>query len=285
MCAWQRSRRKAPTRLATSEIAPTPKKRSIITKRQPFFFTSAIVEVVLHSSHPRFYGSNSTNFRYVAYKDGHKAIVAVSLIRNYAPSSLTDVQKDKDAYWRSRESEDEGFYPADVLELGGYFCKRCGCKGASCKQKKMQRLRQNSTSSSDDDSVVPRALLLDEQQKSAALRRKLATVRQEYHELQVRHNSLQDRHSKLEYVLLHKLAVGMAAIEEEGLVVRQELTKAVWGVANLRGRSVTGAPCRRFLNSKEPGTVPKKRALTPRKLHAVASECLCWDILFLLSAY
>lgn len=55
---------------------------------------------------------------YVGYKDGHKAIVAVSLIKNYAPSSLTDLQKDKDAYWRSRGSEDEGFYPADVLELG-----------------------------------------------------------------------------------------------------------------------------------------------------------------------
>lgn len=58
---------------------------------------------------------------YVGYKDGHKAIVAVSLIKNYAPSSLTDLQKDKDAYWRSRGSEDEGFYPADVLELGGEF--------------------------------------------------------------------------------------------------------------------------------------------------------------------
>ncbi|XP_077551276.1 uncharacterized protein LOC144164923 [Haemaphysalis longicornis] len=265
----------------------------------------------------------------------------------------------------------------------------------------MQRLRQNSTSSSDDDSVVPRALLLDEQQKSAAFRRKLATVRQEYHELQVRHNSLQDRHSKLEYVLLHKLGVsadfreaqavvpgesergdngsctagcssgchgslglvsdstdlpqlpenrgdgahlppnppcsatpppapttettlqGLASLsalhdgeddmdpastcaastsQTPGILARvgdqvhlgndvfvsaqrwewllsrkkdslfvKELTKAVWGVANLRGRSVMGAPCRRFLNSKEPGTVPKKRALTPRKLHAVAS--------------
>ncbi|KAH9367160.1 hypothetical protein HPB48_006511 [Haemaphysalis longicornis] len=311
---------------------------------------------------------------YVGYKDGHKAIVAVSLIKNYAPSSLTDLQKDKDAYWRSRGSEDEGFYPADVLELGvtqtdlvkrlakrripvpdsifedgvsatevmkkAVSAKDAAAKVRAANKKKMQRLKQHSTSSSsDDDSVVPRAVLLDEQRKSSVLKRKLTTLRQEYHELQVRYNSLQDRHGKLEYVLLHKLGVSanfretqavlpgesdggdngsstagcssgfhgsldlvsdstdlpqlvhlgnnvfVSAARWEWLLSRKkdslfvkELTKTVWGVANLRDRSVTGAPCRRFLNTKDLGTVPKKRALTPRKLHAVGSECLCWDI-------
>lgn len=46
--------------------------------------------------------------------------MAVSLIKNYVPSSLR-IYKKTDAYWRSRESEDEGFHPVDVLELEGKF--------------------------------------------------------------------------------------------------------------------------------------------------------------------
>lgn len=58
--------------------------------------------------------------------------------------------------------------------------------------------------------------------------------------------------------------------ERDSLFVR-EVTKAVWGLTALRGRSVTGTPCRRFLNSREAGTTPEKRALSPKKLDVVRS--------------
>ncbi|XP_077530302.1 uncharacterized protein LOC144142580 isoform X2 [Haemaphysalis longicornis] len=53
--------------------------------------------------------------------------------------------------------------------------------------------------------------------------------------------------------------------EKDSLFVK-ELIKEVWGEAALHGRSVTGTPCNRFVNVK---AMPKKRALTPRKLQAV----------------
>ncbi|XP_049513710.1 BEN domain-containing protein 5-like [Dermacentor silvarum] len=48
----------------------------------------------------------------------------------------------------------------------------------------------------------------------------------------------------------------------------KELAKLVWGVPALRGRSVTGALCRRFL--KDTNAV-EKPALSPHKLQAVGS--------------
>ncbi|XP_077530305.1 uncharacterized protein LOC144142581 [Haemaphysalis longicornis] len=50
----------------------------------------------------------------------------------------------------------------------------------------------------------------------------------------------------------------------------KELTKELWGIANLRGRSLTGTPCRRFLH-KEPRMLPERRALSPKKIDAVRS--------------
>ncbi|KAH6931744.1 hypothetical protein HPB50_000231 [Hyalomma asiaticum] len=49
----------------------------------------------------------------------------------------------------------------------------------------------------------------------------------------------------------------------------KETTKALWGVAQLRNRSLTGAPCRRFARQENQG--PPRRALTPLKLGAVAN--------------
>lgn len=66
--------------------------------------------------------SSTPTFAYVVYKDGGKAILHVSLIKDYHPSSLGDLAKNKSAYWCSqgeKGSRDEGFYDANVLELGG----------------------------------------------------------------------------------------------------------------------------------------------------------------------
>ncbi|XP_064469646.1 BEN domain-containing protein 5-like [Ornithodoros turicata] len=49
----------------------------------------------------------------------------------------------------------------------------------------------------------------------------------------------------------------------------KEAVKILWPISELKGRSITGTPCRRFAN-KENGVKPRK-ALTPVKLQAVTS--------------
>ncbi|KAH7956061.1 hypothetical protein HPB52_005797 [Rhipicephalus sanguineus] len=49
----------------------------------------------------------------------------------------------------------------------------------------------------------------------------------------------------------------------------KEATKLLWGIPDLRNKSLTGAPCRRFVRQKEK-QAPPRRAQTPRKLQAVA---------------
>ncbi|KAH7952560.1 hypothetical protein HPB52_024014 [Rhipicephalus sanguineus] len=50
----------------------------------------------------------------------------------------------------------------------------------------------------------------------------------------------------------------------------KEATKLLWGIPDLRNRSLTGAPCRRFVRQEEK-KAPPRRVLTPRKLEAVAN--------------
>lgn len=67
--------------------------------------------------------SSTPTYAYVKYHDGAKAIVHVSLIKKYSPSSVDDLAKKKMVYWCSTSSQeakhsDEDFYMADVVELG-----------------------------------------------------------------------------------------------------------------------------------------------------------------------
>lgn len=68
-------------------------------------------------------------YAYVAYKDGAKAVVAASLIRDFRPSSETDLAsgKNKMIYWREKQEEGEleDYFPGDVVELAGE--KRAAC--------------------------------------------------------------------------------------------------------------------------------------------------------------
>ncbi|XP_075744758.1 uncharacterized protein LOC119181173 isoform X2 [Rhipicephalus microplus] len=49
----------------------------------------------------------------------------------------------------------------------------------------------------------------------------------------------------------------------------KEATKLLWGVSALHNRSITGAPCRRYVRSEN--QAPPTRALTPKKLEAVGN--------------
>nr|XP_037291342.1 BEN domain-containing protein 5-like [Rhipicephalus microplus] len=51
----------------------------------------------------------------------------------------------------------------------------------------------------------------------------------------------------------------------------KEATKLLWGVSALHNRSITGAPCRRYVRSEN--QAPPRRALTPKKLEAVGRKC------------
>ncbi|XP_077494440.1 uncharacterized protein LOC144105143 [Amblyomma americanum] len=57
---------------------------------------------------------------YVLYKDGEKAVVPVSLIKDYCPKSTKDLAKNKLVYWRDKDAPDGGdedYYPGDIEEL------------------------------------------------------------------------------------------------------------------------------------------------------------------------
>ncbi|KAH6923090.1 hypothetical protein HPB50_021420 [Hyalomma asiaticum] len=60
---------------------------------------------------------------------------------------------------------------------------------------------------------------------------------------------------------------------KDSLFVR-EAAKVIWGVKNLYNRSITGAPCRRYLYKEGGpfGGATEKRALTPTKMDALRSE-------------
>ncbi|XP_075530080.1 BEN domain-containing protein 5-like [Dermacentor variabilis] len=59
---------------------------------------------------------------YVRYHDGASALVAVGLIREFSPQSVSDVAKNKLVYWAAPglegEEAAENYYPADVVLLG-----------------------------------------------------------------------------------------------------------------------------------------------------------------------
>ncbi|KAH6923533.1 hypothetical protein HPB50_002155 [Hyalomma asiaticum] len=62
----------------------------------------------------------------------------------------------------------------------------------------------------------------------------------------------------------------LVEVPRDSLFVRQ-MAKALWGIENLRNRSVTGTPCRRYINQVGDTPPPVKRALSPVKLRALKS--------------
>ncbi|KAH7943602.1 hypothetical protein HPB52_009419 [Rhipicephalus sanguineus] len=152
--------------------------------------------------------SSTPTYAYVKYHDGAKAIVHVSLIKKYSPSSVDDLAKKKMVYWCSTSSQeakhsDEDFYMADVVELG------------LTKGDLIRRLVH-----------LGNGVWVEKERWELLLGR--------------------DRDS----------------------LFCKELAKLVWGVPALRGRSVTGAPCRRYLKE---GNAIEKPALSPHKLEAVGN--------------
>ncbi|XP_075549781.1 uncharacterized protein LOC142583270 [Dermacentor variabilis] len=58
---------------------------------------------------------------YVEYEDGGKAIVSVSLIKDYSPNDINDLACNKRIYWRESGKGfegDEGYYSGNIMVLG-----------------------------------------------------------------------------------------------------------------------------------------------------------------------
>ncbi|XP_065286040.1 BEN domain-containing protein 5-like [Dermacentor albipictus] len=66
--------------------------------------------------------TGTPSFAFVIYHDGAKAIVHISLIKQYAPTSVNELCNRKLVYWGGTglmsELSDEHYYLADVVELG-----------------------------------------------------------------------------------------------------------------------------------------------------------------------
>ncbi|XP_049515769.1 BEN domain-containing protein 5-like isoform X4 [Dermacentor silvarum] len=66
--------------------------------------------------------SGTPSFAFVKYHDGAKAIVHISLIKKYAPTSVNELCKKKLVYWCDTgllsDHSDEDYYLADIVELG-----------------------------------------------------------------------------------------------------------------------------------------------------------------------
>lgn len=60
-------------------------------------------------------------FAYIRYvEDNVKAVLPVSLIKNYRPKTVSDRDKTpRLAYWRSADGATENYFPAEVLLLSG----------------------------------------------------------------------------------------------------------------------------------------------------------------------
>lgn len=61
-------------------------------------------------------------FAHVRYvEDNLKAVVSVTLIRNFSPKSVSDYDKAHlyETYWRSPQGTEEGYYSALILQMEG----------------------------------------------------------------------------------------------------------------------------------------------------------------------
>lgn len=67
--------------------------------------------------------SGTPSFAFVKYHGDANAIVHISLIKKYAPTSVNELCKKKLVYWCDTgllsDHSDEDYYLADIVELGG----------------------------------------------------------------------------------------------------------------------------------------------------------------------
>lgn len=62
-------------------------------------------------------------FAYVRYKDKHRALVPITLIKQFKPTDVDDFdpEKVKMVFWKKKDGTLAGHYKANVLMLGGKF--------------------------------------------------------------------------------------------------------------------------------------------------------------------
>ncbi|XP_065308832.1 BEN domain-containing protein 5-like [Dermacentor albipictus] len=155
---------------------------------------------------------------YVEYEDGGKAIVSVSLIKDYSPNDFNDLACNKRIYWRDRgkgfEGE-EGYYSGNVMVLG---CGKADLIARMLKQHKpvpMDVFEQ----SSERHRHKPKPALKDVPTKEK--RRRLESAKK----------------SRMQKILEKKSAAGDTdSSSEDELVPRKMLKKAENEIAGLKNK-------------------------------------------------
>lgn len=122
---------------------------------------------------------SSPTHAYVRYKDGGRAIVAVSLIKDYAPTTVSDLETDKEVYYRAVHDDVvlEDHYPGDVVLLGvcqADLINRMAKKGIPVPDNIFEETR------SEDQPTIEQVLTRQETQRraEAAKRKKLDEILQ-----------------------------------------------------------------------------------------------------------
>ncbi|XP_077523168.1 uncharacterized protein LOC144134040 [Amblyomma americanum] len=245
---------------------------------------------------------------YVLYKDGEKAVVPVSLIKDYCPKSTKDLAKNKLVYWRDKDAPDGGdedYYPGDIEELAGelqeHLKKRKTCQCSEQQQvcnsdipaTREPELGSESLGARDVPgeglaelaAAAPTAVEAAASSSPSPAQQGLPVQAQIYvptssviaQERQRAPRGGDTQNGGRENEEVH-LACGVTLPRgkwaylqtqpKDSLFVR-EMAKALWGMKELYNRSITGRPCHRFLHKEGVPELPERRALTPEKLKAL----------------
>ncbi|KAH6946592.1 hypothetical protein HPB50_014148 [Hyalomma asiaticum] len=221
---------------------------------------------------------------YVQYHDGYRAIVSVKQIKDFDPVVVTDCPKNKEVYWRSDLDgvAEESYFPADIVLLGTSFSDLI-----QRMNKKRIPVPDNIFCDADPEGVstpkphvmplplpspppplppLNQALPPPEEPKPGP------PIPPASHP-EIPTDGLQEAASQVHLgsgVYVGEQQWAWLLSRPKDSLFCKETTKALWGVAQLRNRSLTGAPCRRFARQENQG--PPRRALTPLKLGAVAKS-------------
>ncbi|XP_077548055.1 uncharacterized protein LOC144160745 [Haemaphysalis longicornis] len=174
-------------------------------------------------------------YAYVEYKDGGRAIVAVSLIKDFEPATLEDTAQNKRVYWRSEVRQEEGFYPGDIVLLG------------LNKADLVTRMRKG-------HKPVPDAIFDAVPSISGSSHTKTSAEGAPTVPVAPGSSISSDRWEWLNKSKTDRLFV-------------RDTVRTLWKPEALKDRSVTGKPCMAKLKAGAQG----KRELTPEKLGAVRS--------------
>ncbi|KAL3177561.1 hypothetical protein MRX96_039123 [Rhipicephalus microplus] len=226
---------------------------------------------------------------YVVYDDGYRAIVSVKLIKDFKPASVADCQKHKEIYWKTNEAGhvDEGYYRGDVILLGETLASR-SCCGHQCStstnhgayeheathrsiQEKHLLLPEPPSPSSEQPRMQPCPLMPPVPHPGTTSSGSQEPTSQGLgasDELPLFFQVDNQTHLGNGIFLEQEKWAWLLSRPRDSLFCK-EATKLLCGVSALHNRSITGAPCRRYVRSENQAS--PRRALTPKKLEAVGN--------------